>query len=323
MGDVALLAAACKAWLQENPNANMTLVTRKGFTAFFNFSPQIQIIAPDFEGKNKGLVGLFLLFREIRRLKKFDFVLDAHDVLRTQILRKFFILDGNKILVYNKNRKEKKLLTQRENKNRSILKHTVQRYLDIFPGNRVQWNDHYLPVLKVDKFKVKIPKVGIAPFAQQALKILPIATIKDVLIQISKEAEVYLFGSKGHEYHELKILKKDHDQVFIASELCSNLEEELALMAQMNVMLSMDSANMHMATLVGTPVVSVWGSTHPNLGFKALGASNDSLQVQISTNELSCRPCSVFGNTTCYRGDLACLNRITAKQIVEKLRSQF
>ena len=96
-----------------------------------------------------------------------------------------------------------------------------------------------------------------------------------------------------------------------------NMRTELNLMSHLDVMLAMDSGNMHLASLVGTPVVSVWGATHPYAGFMGWGQSEKNA-VQIS---LPCRPCSIFGNKPCIRGDYACLRQITPNQIIEKVES--
>ena len=95
-----------------------------------------------------------------------------------------------------------------------------------------------------------------------------------------------------------------------------NLERELMLISYLDVMLSMDSANMHLASLMGTRCVSIWGSTHPFAGFLGYGQSeNDVVQIK----DLTCRPCSVFGDKECYRGDWACLEEINIQQIINKI----
>ena len=81
-------------------------------------------------------------------------------------------------------------------------------------------------------------------------------------------------------------------------------------------MISMDSANMHLASLVGTRCISVWGQTHPYAGFLGYGQSEEDI---VQVNDLSCRPCSVFGNKECYRGDWACLHSIDIKDILRKM----
>ena len=83
-------------------------------------------------------------------------------------------------------------------------------------------------------------------------------------------------------------------------------------------MLAMDSANMHLASIVDTPVVSVWGATHPIAGFYGWHQlPENAIQVE----NLACRPCSVFGNKECYRGDYACFAGITPQMIIDKLKN--
>ena len=95
------------------------------------------------------------------------------------------------------------------------------------------------------------------------------------------------------------------------------MSQELALMSHLDVMLAMDSGNMHLASLTGVPVVSIWGATHPYAGFMGWGQS-EANAIQLS---LPCRPCSIFGNKPCLRGDYACLNQITPRQIIQKVES--
>jgi ADP-heptose:LPS heptosyltransferase len=88
-------------------------------------------------------------------------------------------------------------------------------------------------------------------------------------------------------------------------------------MSHLDVMLSMDSANMHMASLVATPVVSIWGATHPYAGFMGWGQDSANV-IQV---DLDCRPCSIYGQKPCLRGDYACLNMIKPETIVEKINT--
>ena len=90
----------------------------------------------------------------------------------------------------------------------------------------------------------------------------------------------------------------------------------LVLMSHLDVMISMDSANMHFASLVNTPVVSIWGATHPYAGFMGWGQKPHNA-VQI---DLACRPCSIFGNKPCLRGDLACLRTISPEMVYERVK---
>ena len=86
-------------------------------------------------------------------------------------------------------------------------------------------------------------------------------------------------------------------------------------MSHLDVMVSMDSANMHMASLVNIPVVSIWGATHPLAGFMGY---HQSLDNAVQT-DMDCRPCSIYGQKPCQFGDYRCMMAITPQMIVEKI----
>jgi ADP-heptose:LPS heptosyltransferase len=131
------------------------------------------------------------------------------------------------------------------------------------------------------------------------------------------EAEGYtivLFGGKGDEQHVLSQWSSElSNTISVAGQL--TFSEELYLISKLETMLSMDSANMHLASLAGVRVVSIWGATHPYAGFYGYGQSNsDAVQI-----DLECRPCSVYGNRECHRGDFACMNGISPEMVFKKI----
>ena len=93
------------------------------------------------------------------------------------------------------------------------------------------------------------------------------------------------------------------------------LGDEIDLIAHLDCLVSMDSAAMHMAALVATPVVSVWGATHPGLGFLGWGCDpRNVLQA-----DMACRPCSVYGAKPCRFGNYPCLRAVTPQMIADKV----
>jgi ADP-heptose:LPS heptosyltransferase len=97
-----------------------------------------------------------------------------------------------------------------------------------------------------------------------------------------------------------------------------NLDEELALMSGLDLMIAMDSSNMHMAALTGTKVISIWGGTDPLTGFGAWMQPED-YSVRIPVDELTCRPCTIYGKGECGRGDFACMNWLTPEIVFKKI----
>ena len=93
----------------------------------------------------------------------------------------------------------------------------------------------------------------------------------------------------------------------------ADMGEELRLMSRLRLVLAMDSGNMHLASLAGVPVVSVWGATHPLGGFLAWGQSMDN----VIQDDLPCRPCSIYGNKPCKYGDYRCLTGISPERVIE------
>jgi ADP-heptose:LPS heptosyltransferase len=159
--------------------------------------------------------------------------------------------------------------------------------------------------------------VGIAPFAQHQGKAYSFEKVKTVIEELKKNASInlFLFGGGPAETELLQNLEGEN--VFSMAGKFS-LNEELAQISNLDLMLSMDSANMHMASLFGVRTISVWGATHYFAGFMGVG-QQESDAVEISTEDLNCRPCSVFGNKECFRKDYACLNRIKSSTVAHKI----
>lgn len=158
--------------------------------------------------------------------------------------------------------------------------------------------------------------IGIAPFAAHKGKIYPLEKMErviELLLEREPNCRIFLFGGGAEERELLTQWESRHDRCTCA--LLGSLYNELVLMSHLDTMVSMDSANMHLASLTGTRVVSVWGATHPFAGFMGWNQSPaDAVQTT-----LPCRPCSIFGNKPCLHGNYPCLNSITPEEIVERV----
>lgn len=160
--------------------------------------------------------------------------------------------------------------------------------------------------------------IGIAPFANFTGKIYPVEQMEVVVKCLCSypDTQIFLFGQGESETRTLLQWSEAHANVTSLAGRYG-FSTELALISQLDVMLSMDSANMHLAALVDTPVISVWGATHPYCGFRGWRQSESST-VQLA---MTCRPCSIIGNRPCFRGDYYCLKGINPQTIVDKILS--
>jgi ADP-heptose:LPS heptosyltransferase len=149
-------------------------------------------------------------------------------------------------------------------------------------------------------------------------KIYPLELQEKVIEHFANEKRVKLFIFGGGESEKNIIdawVKKYPTVISMVGKL--NMNQELILMSHLDIMFSMDSANMHLASLVNTPVVSLWGATHPYAGFMGWKQSTENA-IQV---DLFCRPCSIYGQIPCYRGDYACLYQITPEQIIHRIEN--
>ena len=327
LGDVAISVHIIRTAIEQNPNIQIVILTRKLFQALFAGIPRIKFIEPDLYKKHKGLNGLYRLFKEINTKYKIDKVLDIHDVLRTKILRFFYTLKFTKTYKINKGRKEKKNLVRQKNKVLKQLKHSANRYADVFTNagikiilSNIPEKQNFGTSQKIAKIlpQNEQKKIGIAPFAFFNEKMYPIEKMQIVIEKlIEKNCIIYLFGG-GEKEKQIanKITKKYKNVISIIGKF--SFIEELSLINRLDFMLTMDSANMHLASLTNTKIVSIWGATHPFAGFSAFN-SKQNTEISISNEKLNCRPCSVFGNKKCSRNNLACMNMIKPEEIVRVL----
>ena len=324
LGDVAMLIPVLYSIATKNPGDKFLLITKPLFTSIFVNKPtNLEVIPVYTEAQHKGIC-LWKLVRELNR-KRIDNVADLHDVLRSKQIDLYFRLKGKKVAVINKGRKEKKALTCRNNKRFQPLKSSIGRYQEVFQqlGYNTSLdfrslftsvNRDFTPIEPFVETK-EGSWIGIAPFAKHLGKTYPLEQMEEVIRLLTQKSDVriFLFGGKGDK-KQLGAWANKYEQVQSVAG-CFSFSEELLLMSYMDVLLSMDSGNMHLASLVGVPVVSIWGATHPYAGF--YGYNQDSANAIQS--EMECRPCSIFGNKPCYRGDYACMKKITPEMVVQRI----
>lgn len=326
MGDVALTVPVIGSLKMQYPEVKVTLLTRPAFRPFFNSIPALEIFDARFDDTHKGLKGLLRLYREFIRPGNFDYIIDLHDVLRTRFLRLLFHFSGGHTFVIAKGRSEKRRLIR--GKNKSQLKHTINRYLDVFSGagfdiNPMNWTSIVPACGAYGKIAGIIGdtgfmNIGVAPYAKHLLKIWPEEYMIRLTEMISEKIKVkfWLFGGK-EESERLSALQSAIPGSYLVAGMLS-LEEQLALMTRLDLMISMDSANMHLASFTGVKVVSIWGGTDPLAGFGAWNQPPE-LSIRIPVEELTCRPCTVYGKGKCHRGDFACMNWLTPEKIFTRL----
>ena len=331
MGDVSLTVPAIRGIIGSNPDIEMTVVTRKFFAPFFYGIPRINLYFPDFDKRHKGLFGLKRLYNDLKKEGPFASVIDLHGVIRTKILTTLFKWSGIPGYTIDKGRKEKRFILK--SKYIRALKHSSTRYLDTFNAagfkgqiGRAPYLEYpeeatikarqFLSEKEADDHKIWI---GLAPFATHKPKIWGINKFRELisLINAKYKIDFFLFGGGDQEIIHLKELEQYSSSIHLVVRNLS-LPEELALIKMLDLMISMDSSNMHLSALSGIPTVSIWGGTHPAFGFYALGQPAE-YHIQTPASSLKCRPCSVFGGKPCIYPEPKCMEMVKSQDVFKTL----
>jgi len=307
------------------PNVKITVVSRAFLKPIFQNIPNVSFYTADVKGKHKGVFGLFKLYKELKKLD-IDLVADLHNVLRSNILGTYFKLGGYKICKINKGRAEKKALTKTAGKIFKQLKTTHERYADVFSelGYNIDLTkEDVLPQLKttkkVDLFigKMKKKLIGIAPFAAFDGKTYPTAQMETVIAKLSetKQYKIVLFGGSADK-KQLITWETKYKNVVNGAGLFS-FEEELILISNLDLMLSMDSGNAHLAAMYGKKVVTIWGVTHPYAGFYPFGQPLENALLA-NKEQYPLLPTSIYGNKY-PEGYENVMQTITPETVFEKI----
>lgn len=317
MGDVAMLPHALRSLRKAYPKLKITVVTRKLFTPFF-VGLDVNFLYIDTKGEHKRPSGVWRLAREAKRLGV-DAVADCHDVLRSQLFRHFMRLRGVRVQTIYKGRFAKWLRMGSSSECVQPLKHSVIRYCDTIRRLGFEFADPELsekPQM-ANPMGEKVGRwVGVAPFSAHKGKIYPLEQMSRVVEALSGRYDRVFIHSGGGE--ELKFAQAQEAKFENVTALNGRLDlkGELELISHLDCVVSMDSLVMHMASLVATPVVSVWGATHPKLGFLGYGCQPEGI---VQRDDLNCRPCSVYGKKPCKYKDYRCMTGIQPEEIVARV----
>lgn len=326
MGDVAMTVPVLRAFNERYPNVKITVISTPFFQPLFNDLPNVNFLPFDKKGKHKGFLGFSRLFLELRK-SKIDAFADLHNVLRSKLIRGLFALSGKKVAFTDKGRKEKKEVTRAVNKIFRPLPTVFERHAKVFEelGFPINLSNPTFP----DKSKLsaeilavvgeKNEKwIGIAPFAQHDSKVYPLDLMKKVIDQLAENPDnkILLFGGGKKEIEILEALSKSHKNVIsVAGKLKFN--QEIQLISNLDVMLSMDSGNGHIAAILGVKTITLWGATHPYLGFSPFNQLEENSLVS-DRNLYPKLPTSIYGNKK-VEGYEDAMRTILPESVVEKV----
>jgi len=324
LGDVVLTTPLVKAVRENFPQSFISVLLIPQTSEVFKNNAHInQLILYDKKGKQKG-IGNFLKLVDFVRKEEFDLAILPHRSLHSAFLaylskipRRIGFHSASGSFLYTDE------VTYRTNlheidRNLSLLsplgcsRRNIK--LQLFPAEEdFAWADEFLNQSGVDKNK---KLAAIFPSSAWATKRWTIEGFADVAERLIQEAnaEVLLLGSNKDEKLLLKISSIMREKPIIPIGK-TNLLRSLALVSKCSVVLSNDSAPVHMSVALGKPVVVIFGSTLPEFGFAPYGEHHTIIQKNIY-----CRPCGIHGKKVCPEIHFKCMKDISPDETFQAVK---
>lgn len=343
-----LLVPLLQNIVRQYSKISLTLVCLPACQFFFHDIPGVHVLAIDLKKKYGAPWLLYRLSCELSKLGPYIRGIDLNEDWNSYLLRFFFFFHKLYFTKMRSARRQIRRLTRRKRKVWQNLPHLAERYTDTFRNAGLDLSKEIevlFPALhlrtearafahefikKQNLVKQKTQKdqqrtwIAFAPFAEYHSKDWPFEKSSELIKKMQKELNllVFLFGSQTGHLEKLKDLHKKHPETILLEQSQQGLENEMGVLAQMDLFLGMDSLYTHLAALLGISFFSIWGPTHPYGGYGPYYSKEKKHDlIQIAHEALACRPCSLQGNKNCFRGDLACMQWISTDEVLEKIKA--
>lgn len=324
-GDVILTLPLAQVLSQQYPAALIDMVVIPRTAELLSNHPAMnEAVIFDKQGQDSGISGLIRQIKIIRA-KKYDIAFIPHRSMRSAVLVKFagikhrvgFDKSGWRFLYNNVIHYD-------------TFSHEIERNLSLLRPFGIDHIDKELPQLFPsfhDRKKVGLflsdhsiqhvnSLIGVAPGTvwktKQWLKERFIELVNKLTL---KGFHVILIGGDADAElckHINNSIPSKH--VYSAAGKLTLLQSA-ELIRRCKLLISNDSAPMHLAVAMQTPVVAIFGATVPEFGFAPYGKDD----VVVEVKDLTCRPCSIHGGPECPIKTFDCMKRITAEDVFKKV----
>lgn len=162
--------------------------------------------------------------------------------------------------------------------------------------------------------------VAVAPGSVWFTKRFPDYKFINVLSMLeSAEIPVVLIGGKDDEglCAMIKVKTKNFRTYNLAGKF--TVLQTAELLKRATVLVTNDSAPLHIGNAMGTRVIAIFGSTVPEFGFYPYGREDIIFQIL----NLSCRPCGIHGREKCPIKTFDCMTKIDETEIVNAIQKSL
>ncbi len=323
IGDIVLTTPVVRCLKKQVATAEVHYLTKKSFAKIFeanHYIDKVHYLDNDLDTVIANL-----------QQEDFDYVIDLHNNLRTQKVKKAL---QKKSFSFNKLNIQKWLLTALKI-NRLPDVHIVDRYMQTVEHFGVKNDgaglDYFVPKEDVVK-ESDIPTshlagyVGLVIGAAHNTKKYPLHKLETFCKTI--DHPVIILGGKEDAETGKLLSAIDPFKIYNA---CGkfNLNESADLVRRAKLVITNDTGLMHIAAAFKKPLVTIWGNTVPEFGMYPYYGDNFLLHKRelpydvLEIKNLSCRPCSKIGYNKCPKGHFKCMEMISTDDVLQKTTARL
>jgi heptosyltransferase-2 len=316
LGDLILMTPLLRGLRETAPEAWIHVACKERYGDIFAGNTAIDRVFMLREG---GPVALLRLWSRLRD-QHYDCVIDAHNVIRSRIL--YRLIPAPRKVTIEKEHAKKVLLIRRKVNLYDRIVPQSERYRQL--GRRLGLDIPDLPTEltvpasadgRIEELLVEAgiawkPVVAVAPGARWPTKRWPVDHYIELIGAMSERGiATVLIGGEDESTLGAAITARRSGAVDLTGRL--SILETAAALRRCDCLVSNDSAPLHIAEAVGTPVVALFGPTVREFGYYPQLSDSVALEV-----DLECRPCSRNGARPCPLGTTECLSAIAPARVL-------
>jgi heptosyltransferase-2 len=309
LGDIVLTVPLLRKLREKNPGAVIDYLTKQRYSQFLK---ELNYIDNVIEARDD------INFRELKRLKsvisenKYDVIYDLHNNLKTLYLK---IFQKSLIRTFRKYSLRKYIYV---NLKINLLKNILpvyKRYLQTgnfyngFTTEKFTVNGHNI----LSEYNIPDEKtiICIAPVSRHFTKTYPAEYYSRFIEMFDADKYAFVIVGTADQKNSAEALNSTN-----VINLCgkTDLRELMGIIQKSSLMISGDTGPMHIAEMLGIPLIMLAGSSVREFGFYPQSA--DAVVIEVSN--LPCRPCSHIGRNFCPKNHFRCMKDISPEMIYEK-----
>jgi heptosyltransferase II len=317
LGDTVLTTPLLAQLANRGP---VDVVTTPASAALLANHPAVRaVIVYDKRGGDRGIRGLLRLARRLRA-SRYDVALLAQGSWRSAVLA---LLAGIPSRIGFTSSTGRWLYTKRV-PYRDDLHHAARLLMLARPNGREPLPEELRPTLApgdaersaVDALLAQHavqpgqPLVALAPGSVWATKRWPY--YPELAKLLASRARLVVIGSGADATFAQAILAAEPSAIDATGRL--SLLASAELIGRCGVVVTNDSAPLHLASAMGTPTVAIFGPTVPGFGFGPLSPRAS----VVGRDTLPCRPCDRHGPQRCPLGHHRCMRDILPALVAER-----